>query len=201
MTGRLKIFVSIGPDLDTEGEVVGKAIAQLPLSVGWVIKHTPLGGEPGDPAMEAVGSCDFYALLVGADITAPMGAELHVARRTGKRIVALLKETSRTPAAYVFVKSLPEEWQRFSEQTELERLFRRSLIDQILERSESLGISVADWEALSMLSSELAKEPSSQDEEEPAPRHGGAGSDAVIVSPTRDIPSGGVLIEKKPDPS
>jgi hypothetical protein len=201
MTSRLKVFVSVGPDLEMEREVVGKAIAELPLSVGWVIKHTPLRGESGEPAMEAVSTCDFYALLVGADITAPMGAELHVARRSGKRIVAFLKETSRTPAAYVFVKRLPEEWQRFSEQRELERLFRRSLVDQILERPESLGISVADWEALSVLSTELADETSPPHEEEPVPRHGGAGSDAVIVSPTRDVPSGGVLVDKKQGPS
>ncbi len=30
--------------------------------------------------------------------------------------------------------------------------------------------------------------------EEPAPHHGGAGSDAVIVAPGRDLPSGGVLV-------
>ena len=201
MTGRLQIFISMGPDLEMEREVLGKVIAELPLSVGWVIKHTPLGGEPGDPAMEAVSACDFYALLVGADITAPMGAELYVARRSGKRIVALLKETSRTPAAYVFVKQLPEEWQRFSEQRELERLFRRSLVDQILERPEGLGIDVADWEALSVLSTELVDEASPHDEEEAVRPDGGAGGDAVIVSPTRDVPSGGVLIEKKKGPS
>jgi hypothetical protein len=201
MTGRLQIFISMGPDLEMEREVLGKVIAELPLSVGWVIKHTPLGGEPGDPAMEAVSACDFYALMVGADITAPMGAELHVARRSGKRIEVFLKETSRTPAAYAFVKQLPEEWQRFSEQKELERLFRRSLVDQILERPEGLGIDVADWEALSVLSTELADEAPPHDEEGPVPPRGGAGSDAVIVSPTRDVPSGGVLIEKKKGPS
>jgi hypothetical protein len=201
LSSRLKIFVSMGPDLEMEREVVGKAIAELPLSVGWVIKHTPPAGESADPAMEAVATCDFYALLVGADITAPVGAELHVARRTGKRIVALLKEVPRTPAAYVFVKRLSEEWQRFGAERELRRLFQRALIDQILERPEEHGIAVADWEALSLLSAELADETLPEKQEEVSPRHGGAGSDAVIVGPARDVPPGGVLVEKKERPS
>jgi hypothetical protein len=197
MTSRLKIFVSMGPDLEMEREVVGKAIAELPLSLGWVIKHTPLGREPGDPTMQEVATCDFYVLLLGADITAPVGAELHVARKTGKRIVAFLKEVPRTPAAYVFVKRLSEEWQRFSRERELRRLFQTALIDQILERPENHRITVADWEALSLLSAELADEKPQENQEEASPRHGGAGSDAVIVAPGRDVPDAGVLIEKK----
>jgi hypothetical protein len=197
LTSRLKIFVSVGPDLEMEREVVGKAIAELPLSVGWVIKHTPLARESADPTMEEVATCDFYSLLLGADITAPVGAELHVARKAGKRIVAFLKEVPRTPAAYVFVKHLSEEWQRFAGERELKRLFQRALIDQILERPEHHGITVADWEALSLLSAELADETLLESREEASPRRGGAGSDAVIVAPGRDVPAGGVLIEKK----
>ena len=59
MASRLSIFVSAGPDLEIEREVVGKAIAGLPVSVGWVIKYTPLPGEVADPSMEAVATCEF----------------------------------------------------------------------------------------------------------------------------------------------
>ncbi len=201
MTRRLSIFISAGPALEIEREVVGKSIASLPLSVGWIMKHTPRPGEVPDPSMEAVATCDFYALLLGADITAPVGAELEVARRAGKRIVAFLSEVPRTPAAYVFIRRLPEEWLRFSGERELRRLFQKTLADQILERPESYGMSLVDWEALSALSSELADEASQREEGDITPRHGGAGSDAVIVAPGRDLPSGGVLIGRGQHPS
>jgi hypothetical protein len=191
---RLSIFVSAGPDLEIEREVVGKAIAALPVSVGWLIKYTPLPGEAADPSMEAVANCDFYALLLGADITAPVGAELHVARRAGKKIMALLSDVHRTPAAYVFLRRLPEEWQRFSGERELRRLFQKALVEQILERPETYGMTLADWEALSALPSELADEALPDEEGDVAVRPGGAGSDAVLVAPGRDLPSDGVLV-------
>jgi hypothetical protein len=59
VTSRLSIFVSAGPDLEIEREVVGKAIAALPVSVGWVIKYTPLPGEVPDPSMEPVATRGF----------------------------------------------------------------------------------------------------------------------------------------------
>jgi hypothetical protein len=201
MTSRLSVFVSAGPDLEIEREVVGKAIANLPVSVGWVIKYTPLPGDVPDPSMAAVATCDFYVLLLGADITAPVGAELHVARRAGKRIVAFLGDVPRTPAAYVFSRRLPEEWLRFSGERELRRLFQKTLVDQILERPESWGMTLADWEALSALSGELVNQASLPEEADVTPRHGGAGRDAVIVAPGRDLPSGGVLIGSGEDPS
>jgi hypothetical protein len=200
MTSRLSVFVSAGPDLEIEREVVGKAIAALPVSVGWVIKYTPLPSEVPDPSMEAVATCDFYALLLGSDITAPMGAELHVARQAGKRISAFLKEAPRTPAAHVFLKRLPEEWQQFSGERELRRLFQKTLVDHILERPETYGMTLVDWEALSALSSEVADEASPAGEGDVTPRHGGAGSAAVIVAPGRDLPPDGVLVGSDQDP-
>ena len=53
MASRLRIFISAGPDLEIEREVVGKAIATLPVSLGWVIKYTPIRGELSDPASPA----------------------------------------------------------------------------------------------------------------------------------------------------
>ena len=196
MASRLRIFISAGPDLETEREVVGKAIASLPVSLGWVIKYTPIHGEPSDPASQAVESCDFYALLLGRDITAPVGSELRVARTTGKRIAAFLKEVPHTPAAQVFLKDSPVQWKEFKDADDLGPLLQRSLVEQILQRPNAYRISVADWEALSALSAELEKEALRQRKPEDAPSGGGAGSDAVIIAPGRDLPSEGVLVEK-----
>ena len=195
MGARLRIFISVGPDLGTEREVVGKAIAALPVSSGWIIKYTPTHGETADPAMEAVAACDFYALLLGRDVTAPMGSELYVARQTGKRIMAFVGEVPHTPAARVFLRESPVSWTEFENPGDLGPLLQKALVEQILERPEAFRITVADWEALSALSAGLEKQAASQHKREDAPRGGGAGGDAVIVAPGRDLPSEGVLVE------
>jgi hypothetical protein len=193
MADRLRIFVSVGPDLEAEREVVGQAIASLPISLGWEIKYTPFRGERSDPSAEVVANCDFYALLLGADISAPMGSELRTAMTTGKRIIAFLKEGPRTAAARFFARQSGVAWMRFGNEESLRRPLQKSVVGQILEAPEEYRITVADWEALSALSAELEEEPS-RGREEATPWHGGAGGDAVIVSPERDLPSEGVLI-------
>jgi len=200
VASRWRIFISAGPDLQSEREVVGKAIANLPVSLGWVIKYTPIHGEPSHSAFQAVESCDFYALLLGRDITAPVGSELRVARTTGKTIAALLKEVPHTPAAQVFVKESPVRWTPFRTEDALRPLFQKTLVEQILQVADASRLTIAEWEALSALSARLTEE-LPEEKEEMTPRHGGAGSDAVILSPQRDLPSGGVPIRRQRDSS
>jgi hypothetical protein len=195
MAHRLRTFISTGPDLATEREIVGQAIAGLPISLGWVIKYTPEQLQPWETVRAAVEACDFYALLLGTDISAPVGSELYVARRAGKRISAFLKEVPRTPAAQVFVKQSPAQWRYFSSEEDLESLIQKAIVDQVLELPETYGITLADWEALSTLSHKLGEE-APEHKSGDTPLHGGAGSNAVIVAPGRDLPSQGVPIEK-----
>jgi hypothetical protein len=145
VANRLRIFISAGPDLEVEREVIGKAIASLPVSLGWVIKYTPRRDEPLAPALEAVAASHFYALLMGTDITAPVGSELHIARLGGKRILAFLKDGTRTPAARVFIKDATLEWNPFRSEDELGRLLQKALAEQILEGAQIYGISPVDW--------------------------------------------------------
>lgn len=196
MGARLRIFISVGPDLETEREVVGKAIAALLVSSGWVIKYTPTRGESAGPAMEAVAACDFYALLLGRDVAAPMGLELYLARQTGKRIMAFVRAVPHTPAARVFLRESPVSWKEFEDPADLGPLLQEALVEQILQCPDAYRIRIADWEALSFLSTELEKQASSRQKREDAPRRGGAGGDAVIVAPGADLPSEGVLVEK-----
>jgi hypothetical protein len=199
MARRLRTFISTGPDLVTAREVVGQAIAGLPISLGWVIKYTPERQQPWETVKAAVEACDFYALLLGSDISAPVGSELYVARSAGKRISAFLKEIPRTPAAQVFMKQSPVQWRHFRSEEDLESLIQKAIVDQILELPETYGITVADWEALSTVSHKLGEEALEQRSGD-TPLHGGAGSNAVIVAPGRDLPSQGVPIDK-PDVS
>lgn len=202
MTDRLHIFASAGPDLEVEREVIGKAIASLPVSLGWVIKYTPVRGERVAPALDAVAASHFYVLVLGGDIRAPVGSELYVARQTGKRVLAFLKNVLRTPAAHVFVKDASLEWEYFRAADELGPLLQRALIEQVLEGAQTCGLSPVDWETLSALLVDLAdQEKLEREQEKAAPSYRGAGKDAVIVAPGRDLPEEGVLIEKQDGPA
>jgi hypothetical protein len=197
MSARLRIFISVGPDLQAEREVVGQVIAALPVSSGWVIKYTPAHGDPADPTMEAVAASDLYALLLGRDVTAPMGSELYVARQTGKKAMAFVREVPHTPAARVFLKESPVQWTGFEKPGDLGSLLQTALVEQILERPDAYRLTVPDWEALSTLSADLGQEAASGRQKDDAPRGGGAGGDAVIVSPRGDWPAEGLLVEKR----
>jgi len=199
LPNRLRIFISAGPDLEIEREVVGKVIASLPVSIGWTIKYTPTPGHAADPEMAAAAACDFYVLLLGRDITAPMGSELRAAQDAGKQIQAFVKDVPHTPAARVFLRESRVVWKEFQKPGDLGPQLQKGIIDQLLQRPEAYGMTLSDWEALSALSAELDEEVTGRQQGEDSARGGGAGGDAVIVSPERDLPSDGVLIEKPPE--
>ena len=191
MAERLRLFVSAGPDLEAEREIVGQAVARLPVSLGWTIKRTPKQGEPLAPALEAVRACDFYVLLLGTDIRAPVGLELITAQRAWKTTLAFLKEeTARTPAARVFVRDAQVSWMSFHSGQELETLIQKVLAQRILERAESYAISPVEWETLSALVEQPSYEMA---EQEPGEASGAAGG-GVIIAPGHDLPPGGVLV-------
>lgn len=192
MAERLRLFVSAGPDLEAEREIIGQAVARLPVSLGWTIKRTPKRGAPLAPALEAVRACDFYVLLVGTDIRAPVGLELITARRVRKITLAFLKEeTARTPAARVFISDAQVNWTPFHSGQELETLIQKALAQRILERAESYAISPVELETLLA----LMEQPSYKEmgEQEPG-EASGAGGGGVIIAPGRDLPPGGVPV-------
>ncbi|HID65193.1 MAG TPA: DUF4062 domain-containing protein, partial [Anaerolineae bacterium] len=138
MARRLRLFVSAGPDLEAEREIIGQAVARLPVSLGCSIKRTPKRGDPLAPALDAIRNCDVYVLLLGTDIRAPVGLELITARRTGKTVLAFLKEeTSRTPAARAFTRDTGLSWTPFHSGQELENLIQKALARRILEGAGS----------------------------------------------------------------
>jgi hypothetical protein len=192
MAERLRLFVSAGPNLEAEREIIGQAVARLPVSLGWIIKRTPNRGEPLAPALEAIRACDFYVLLLSTDISAPVGLELITARRTRKTTLAFLKEeTARTPAARVFIRDAQVSWTPFHSGQELELLIQKALAHRILEGAKTYPISPVEWETLSA----LVEQPSYQEMAEPEPTEAsGAGGGGVIIAPGRDLPPGGVLV-------
>ena len=192
MAERLRLFVSAGPDLEAEREVIGQAVARLPVSLGWTIKRTPRLGEPLAPALEAVRACDFYVLLLGTDIRAPVGLELITAQRARKTILAFLKEeVACSPAARVFMRDTQVSWTPFRSGQELGALIEGALAQRILERAGSYAISPGECETLVA----LVEQPKDKEttKREPA-EASGAGGGGVIIAPGRDLPPGGVPV-------
>ena len=192
MAGRVYLFVSATPDLEPEREIVGQAVARLPVSIGWEIKRTPRRGEPLQPALEAVAACDIYLFLLGQDITAPAGVEWDIARRSGKKPLAFLKDVLHTPAAQVFIREARVTWTHFASVEELMDLVQVALAEHLLERELEYGLSVVEHEALSALLQKREEEEGPLAEVSPIEgRPGGAAGGGVILGPS-DLPPGGV---------
>ena len=188
------MFISAGPDLEAEREIIGQAVARLPVSLGCSIKRTPKHGAPLAPTLDAVRECDIYVLLLGMDIRAPVGLELITAQRAGKLVLAFVKEeVSRTPAARVFIRDAGLSWTPFRSGQELEALIQKALARRILEWAESYAISPVEWEALSALVEETSREETKPEH----PEASGAAGGGVIIAPGRDLPPEGVIVGER----
>ena len=199
MASRVRLFVTATSDLEPEREAIGKAIAQLPVSLGWEIKRTPRRGELLAPALEAVVDCDFYVFLLGTDVTAPVGVEWDAALGAGKTPLAFLKDVTHTPAARAFARFAERSgvrWTPFSDPQELGVLVQRALARWVLDRAEAYGLSPVEWETLSaFLEKQRLEEGQVPGEAGQKPQ--GAGGGGVILAPGRDLPPGGVLVEER----
>jgi len=191
MVDRVRLYISGGPELETEREAVGRALAQFPINLGWEIKRTPRPEEAAD--LEAVRGCDVFVMLFASDIRAPVGCEWMAARRAERHSLAFLKQgILQTPAGREFVRAFPGEWRSFHTSQELAKQLMQALTEQILEPWQALGLSGREWEVLSAYLAQLRGEkPDEEREMTPA----GAAGGGVILAPGRDVPRGGVVVD------
>ncbi len=75
----LRIFVSATSEFESERAVIGRALADLPIEIGAEIRRTPVNGATYDDIFEMIANVDRVYFLLGQDITAPSGAEWHLA--------------------------------------------------------------------------------------------------------------------------
>lgn len=179
MATRARLFVSGGPDQEPVREMLGRALAEIPVNVGWVIKRTP--------DVDAAAESHLHVLFLGADIWAPVGLELWWAQRTEKPILAYYADMRRTPAGQVFYQEHAWlGWRRFSDLPHLRRLVLVDLGRFLLSNAERYGITLIEAERLRLLTSKL-------DTPESAAMPGkatGAGGGGVILAPGKDEPPG-----------
>ena len=183
MATRVRIFISASPGEDPARELLGRALAELPVNIGWVIKRTP--------DVDSVPECHLYALVLGTDIWAPVGLELWWAQRTEKPILAYGADLLRTPAGQAFYQENAWLiWKRFNNVPHLRRLVLADLSQFLLNHAERYGLTLIEAEALRVFMTKL-------DKPEPtviSPKARGAGGGGVILAPGKDEPPGARLV-------
>jgi hypothetical protein len=189
---QVRLFVSAGPAEEGAREHLGRALAELPVNVGWVIKRTP--------DIDSVAECHLFAILLGHDIAAPVGLELWWARRTEKPILAYTPEGMRTPACQVFYQdNLYLDWRTFGDSVTLRRVFLRDISHFLLRHTERYGVTVPEAEALRGFMTLLEKPATVVPDKAPG-RPGplskaqGAGGGGVILAPGKDTPRGARIV-------
>jgi hypothetical protein len=181
MARPIHLFISSSPDLALEREVLGQAVAELPISVGWEIKHTPRPGEDAAEPLAFLERCDLYLVVLGADFAAPMGLEWRQALRLGKPLLAYRKRTLHSPSAQTLLRESSVTgnvtWTAFDLPQELKTHITQALARTVLDRGEQFGLSLDDVQALLTLAG--AKEEGGESSE--TERRRGAGRGGVIL--------------------
>jgi hypothetical protein len=191
---QILLYISAGSDLAPEREVLGRAVTEIPLDLGWHIFQTPGSGRRVD--REAVELADLHLYLMGGDIRAPVGYEWEIAREAGRRPIPLLKTSvSRTPAGMDQVRYIgfQSRWFPFSRASDLRWRVLRLLSAYILFRSSELGLSVVEIATLSAWRKTLYARPVDEGTVE------GAGEGGVLLSKKRFVPLDGVPVQKRED--
>lgn len=182
MAAELSIYVSASPEMDAECELLGQMLANMARSLRWTIKRTPHPRELANPDLEALAASHFYLILLGTDITAPIGVEWRAAQEAGVITYAFRNvERVSSPAAAVFTHSIEATWQPYHTPHEFVRRFERELIDRLLEGTPGYGLDLADVEQLATHRKALEQEEQERGQPKGEERRG-AGAGGVILA-------------------
>lgn len=185
------IYISAAPTLMAEREALARMIAGLPVTLAWHIVQTPTEAEPLD--RESLLAADLYFLVMGADIRAPVGLELHIAQQASQPVIAFLKQgVTYTPAGEVFVRQTRLQWRSFTDATHLSQLIRRIIAEHLIRYAIQYTLTPVELQQLESLSkAKISKGKTIEGE--------GAGHSAVLLSREHYTPSEGVIVDDSPN--
>jgi hypothetical protein len=177
MARSLKLFISSSPELTIEREALGQAVAELPVSFGWQIQHTPRAGQDPMNWLDFVEVCEVFLIILGSDYAAPMGLEWEQALRSRRPVFAYCKSVLHSPSAQTLLRQPTVSWIEFDSTTELKSLFSRAIAKFLLERAERFPLQLDDVERL-LAEQDKAKEAGVIEQE----RREGAGDSGIILA-------------------
>lgn len=192
MKSHILLYISAATDLEAERDILGRAVIDIPVDLGWRIAQSPRRSEPLDAT--AVVDADIHLLLMGGDIRAPVGLEWIMAQRAGRRPILFLKQDiQRTLAASDFIRFVENHasWQPFKGGVDLRHSVQLLLVNFILEQAPTFALKPLEMERLRNWRSELEESPTANDDE----AQGGTGESSLIFSKERYVPSKGILIQ------
>jgi hypothetical protein len=196
MAEPLRLFVSATNDLDAERAAIGRALANLPVQVSIEIRRTPAAGAPIEAIHERIANVDRVYFLLGADMTAPAGAEWHLAWQLERSLLALRRATPnlhRTPAGQDFLRTARVAWQSFSGPGDAARLVALDVAALLQHPANRYGLSVLELEQLVAHATRLLQEaPAAIRRIEP----GGAQGGGVLLDMGHREPLQGVPLDE-----
>lgn len=196
MVNSVLLYISAAQDLERERDVLGRAVVDIPTTLGWQIVQSPIRGEAVD--LETIARADLHVVLLGGDIRAPIGLEWRTARQSGHSPVLFLKAgIPRTLAAESFKRYVEawSTWRLFKSQEELRSEVYRLIVDHLLGRSQYYNLSSTEMNKLKGWRDNLDQ----RLKDDYRDLHGVTGESSVILSPERYVPSEGVLLEEPRD--
>ena len=178
MEKELGVYISASIEMDPECELLGQLLAETPKSIQWVIKRTPTAHEEANPDLELLRNSHFYLLLLGMDITAPIGVELRAALESGATVLAY-RDPGRllSPAGSAFVRNTRFTWHPYRTPQDFVQKFERTLITLLLDGTPGYGLELRDIEELAQRLKTL-----DQGREQSEDERQGAGRGGVILA-------------------
>ncbi len=198
MAERLRLFVSATSELENERAIIGRAVAQLPVQIGVEIRRTPATGASYDDIFELIANVDRVYFLMGQDITAPCGAEWHLAWQLERSVLPLRTPSRLTPAAHDFMRLASfVEWKPFYSSRHLMRIVTLDLVRILNNPKNRYGLTVNELELLNLHSAKIKAQTSETGQEPGVAEPGGAEGGGVLLDVGHEGPDEGVSLAEE----
>lgn len=144
----IRVYVGATADMEAEREVIGEALARFPVPLPWRISRTAPAGQQTPESVAAVAYNHFALLVLGADVSAPVGAELLTALEAGVPTLAMVSARPRTLAGTIFWRHSHVAWHPFEDRWSLTRMVHRWLAQRVIDDAIKLGLRPDELAAL-----------------------------------------------------
>jgi len=149
VTAELGIYISAAREQDIECEQIGRLLAEKLTSMRWRIRRTPLHGDL-NPDRGVIRQCQFYVILLGTDLVAPMGVEWDIVAKSAAFIIGFRDiSCSPSPSADYFARYADISWQQYKKPEDFILAFERILLTQLIDGTPGYGLALEDIELVS----------------------------------------------------